>query len=628
MFKMNRFNARYLLMLIPVAGIAVSIWAAITNVAVMSQTGKIACDVSDLLSCSKVIGSAYGSLFNVPLGYWGISFWLCVLGLYLLPLFYDAGKKTIALARLVFGGTGLIVALTLASISIFKLHTFCIICETLQILCILFFIFTLLDFIKLKNAPLAFQKKTIVIGILVLIPLLIVPLIAGSIIASLTHIAGPSFASAEEAFKKLDKDVFYQEKGLHSLGPKYARVTLTVYTDFECSWCQKLHSMLFDEVNKSGVKDILVVFKNYPLAMHPSAKNIALAARCAGRQGKFWEFANWAFEAGSSKIKGAAEAAFSKEGLANKAESLGIDKNQFMACYNSKEEMPQIDAEMKEGEKHGLKGTPFILMNDKPYKAIWSEPGRLSRDIRVAAGLEKDTGDSLFNYQEEPRLLWSYLVPFYTWLLPIAKVETYRMFESKKENVTSIILRNYGLMIMLMVDNNGDGKPDEFNWVMGNLRDVQKSQLLYNETMLPELRTRTWYGPGNIKMIAQEDMDKNGAFETTVYYNENARKGVQFGKVARFESDTNGDGKPDVWAYPVVRMEMDKNFDGVPDAITTNQKDIQNNLVMIEKGVKLEKFAGWPLAPTGSWALHPELIDRKENKAMIPYTYPGVVPDK
>ena len=35
---------------------------------------------------------------------------------------------------------------------------------------------------------------------------------------------------------------------------------------------------------------VRVIYRDYPLPMHPRAQPTAEAARCAGEQGKFWEF--------------------------------------------------------------------------------------------------------------------------------------------------------------------------------------------------------------------------------------------------------------------------------------------------------------------------------------------------
>lgn len=614
---LDKFEKRHLVMLIPLAGIAVSAWAVATSIAIMNQAGSIACDAGGAVNCSQVIGSRYGSILGVPLGWWGISFWLVALGLYILPFYHKIEGKLLPLARLVLASAGLAAAIALASISIILLRSFCMICETVQLLLMAYFAASLVGFLPARRESLSFEfeRKPITIALGVLASLAIAPLVAGAIVASLTGVASPAFAHSEDAFEKLERDVLYKEEGVHSLGPKDARVKVTIYTDFQCPWCRRFHAAFFEELNKSGVKNVLVIFKDYPLDMHPDAKNIHLAARCAGRQGKFWEFANLAFEAA-----GKPGSDFSPLGLAQMAQGLGLDMPSFAACYDSRDEMARIEEFQREAEKVGLKGTPFMLLNDKPYNAPWTVPGRLARDLRVAAGLETDDG-ALFGYKED-RPLWSRFVPFYSKLAPITREERYKLFDSEKENVTSITLRDWGLMIMLLSDTNDDGKTDDFSWVMGSYREPQRSRILYTESTREDLRTRTWYGPGNIKIIAREDMDKNGTMETTVYYNEKARPQAAYGTVARFESDTNGDGLVDLWVYPGSRMEIDTTGDGMPNRYTIEQKQIQENMALFDRGVKREKFVGIPLAPGASWALNPALITNKANRALIPQSYP------
>jgi protein-disulfide isomerase len=41
---------------------------------------------------------------------------------------------------------------------------------------------------------------------------------------------------------------------------------------------------------------VRVVYRDFPLNFHPNAKPAAIAARCAGNQGKYWEMHDVLFE--------------------------------------------------------------------------------------------------------------------------------------------------------------------------------------------------------------------------------------------------------------------------------------------------------------------------------------------
>src|SRR6478672_2924812 len=82
--------------------------------------------------------------------------------------------------------------------------------------------------------------------------------------------------------------------GVSMLGSKAAPITIVEYTDYQCPYCQRFHVTAFAELKKAYIDTGKVRFfsKDMPLDFHPNAMRAALAARCAGEQGKFWELRN------------------------------------------------------------------------------------------------------------------------------------------------------------------------------------------------------------------------------------------------------------------------------------------------------------------------------------------------
>lgn len=72
-------------------------------------------------------------------------------------------------------------------------------------------------------------------------------------------------------------------------------VTLVQYIDYECRFCKKFFPDILEFVDQySG--QVRFIVKHYPLVqIHPSAKTAAIAATCAGRQGKFFEYSTALF---------------------------------------------------------------------------------------------------------------------------------------------------------------------------------------------------------------------------------------------------------------------------------------------------------------------------------------------
>src|ERR1041384_4681466 len=80
-------------------------------------------------------------------------------------------------------------------------------------------------------------------------------------------------------------------------GPATAKVTVQVFSDFECPFCVRAAPTLADvEARFQG--RIRVVWRNYPLPMHARARPAARAALSAYAQGgspAFWKMHDWLF---------------------------------------------------------------------------------------------------------------------------------------------------------------------------------------------------------------------------------------------------------------------------------------------------------------------------------------------
>ncbi|HWJ41513.1 MAG TPA: thioredoxin domain-containing protein, partial [Candidatus Limnocylindrales bacterium] len=89
-------------------------------------------------------------------------------------------------------------------------------------------------------------------------------------------------------------------------GPADAPVTIVEFADFECPFCAHAFSVLETLVNTTYKGKIKVIFKAYPLNVHPWAIKAAAAAECARLQNPaaFWDFARYFYtNQGSINVK-------------------------------------------------------------------------------------------------------------------------------------------------------------------------------------------------------------------------------------------------------------------------------------------------------------------------------------
>jgi protein-disulfide isomerase len=97
------------------------------------------------------------------------------------------------------------------------------------------------------------------------------------------------------------------------------------------------------------------VFKDFPLEnIHPNARKAAEAARCAGDQGKYWEYHDVLFKNGT---------ALGLDNLKKFAADLKLDTSQFNGCLESGKHSGAVTADLQEGGQVGVSGTPAFFVN-------------------------------------------------------------------------------------------------------------------------------------------------------------------------------------------------------------------------------------------------------------------------
>lgn len=83
------------------------------------------------------------------------------------------------------------------------------------------------------------------------------------------------------------------------LGNQDAKVTIVEFSDYQCPFCGKYFQDAEAQIKKEYVDTGKAKFyyRDFPLIqLHPGAQKAAEAARCAGDQGKYWEFHDLVFQ--------------------------------------------------------------------------------------------------------------------------------------------------------------------------------------------------------------------------------------------------------------------------------------------------------------------------------------------
>jgi protein-disulfide isomerase len=136
------------------------------------------------------------------------------------------------------------------------------------------------------------------------------------------------------------------------LGPPTAPVQLVEFADFECPFCIKVQPEL-QKLKAEFGDQISLVYKDFPLPMHPHAEKAAEAARCAGNQGKFWEYHDRLFASSQIDVPQ----------LKQLANELGLDAAKFNLCLDSGRQAAAVQKDSAEGHRIGLSATPSFFLN-------------------------------------------------------------------------------------------------------------------------------------------------------------------------------------------------------------------------------------------------------------------------
>jgi thiol-disulfide isomerase/thioredoxin len=138
-------------------------------------------------------------------------------------------------------------------------------------------------------------------------------------------------------------------------GPANAPVQIIVFSDFQCPYCDRLEPLL-SQVLAKYPRQVKLVFKQFPLNMHPFSRKAAAASLAAGEQGKFWEMHDRLFENARR---------LSDSLIDQMAKDLGLDMAKFKESLSDPSMQSRINEDIQDGYKAGVRGTPTVFIDGK-----------------------------------------------------------------------------------------------------------------------------------------------------------------------------------------------------------------------------------------------------------------------
>ncbi|HEX4577863.1 MAG TPA: thioredoxin domain-containing protein [Edaphobacter sp.] len=151
-------------------------------------------------------------------------------------------------------------------------------------------------------------------------------------------------------------------------GPANAPVLIVGFDDLECPYCATMHKQLFPALMERYKDQIHIVYRDFPLDIHPWAMRAAIDTNCVGAQSPagYWNLVDYihahAPEMGGEE-KSLAKANDTLDSLTRdegKRQKLNADT--LNACL-VKQDDTAVKASMKLGESLGVDATPALFIN-------------------------------------------------------------------------------------------------------------------------------------------------------------------------------------------------------------------------------------------------------------------------
>jgi len=136
-------------------------------------------------------------------------------------------------------------------------------------------------------------------------------------------------------------------------GNPSAKTWLVEFSDFQCPAC-KAFAGTVDTLSKKFPGDLSIAYRHFPLPQHQQAREAAIVAEAAERQGKFWDMAHLLF-ANQETLSDASYASF--------ASTLTLDPVRFAADRKSASIAAHIDEDIAYGTTLGIDATPTFFLN-------------------------------------------------------------------------------------------------------------------------------------------------------------------------------------------------------------------------------------------------------------------------
>jgi protein-disulfide isomerase len=149
-------------------------------------------------------------------------------------------------------------------------------------------------------------------------------------------------------------------------GSDDAKVTLSLFFDYECGYCTDFFKQTFLELEKDYISTGKINYYQYnlPLESHPKGYMAAKSAECAKQQSKYWEMHSKIISQNNLSVSELKKSAF----------EIQLDTAIFCKCLKNSNTDSIVKKQKDFANSYQIKGTPTFIINNR---LIQGNPGYL-----------------------------------------------------------------------------------------------------------------------------------------------------------------------------------------------------------------------------------------------------------
>lgn len=205
-----------------------------------------------------------------------------------------------------------------------------------------------------------------------------------AVVALVLYLVTPGAGPSGE-LPQASGDTFPAELDRHGVqrGDPDAPVVVREFADYQCPACasfaRQSHERLINEYIEAG--KVRLVFFEMPLRQHSNAVPAAMAARCAGDQGAYWEMQQTLFERQSRWSNSSSPVSV----FTGYAEDLGLNAGRLERCLRNERRLEEVEASRDVAQQLRVSATPTVLVdNTRLTRASWEQlSGVIERQLQA-----------------------------------------------------------------------------------------------------------------------------------------------------------------------------------------------------------------------------------------------------